>query len=175
MQPPLRAAIDASDTRSAAAAEDQRCHEQHQEDHEQDLRNTCSSACDTTEAQDCSDDGNDQEGNGPTQHGVTPLGSGTVLSGSDQSDRHRLLLRIPAGSLARPLRCSEHPALLGRRLAIIDGLRFLSGSHELNRLSVVHTDSFRGILLRLAERLRQRALGTHDQHDNRSREETLAG
>src|SRR5690606_41077758 len=73
LQPPLRAAFVALDTWPATSTENQRCYEQHQEDHEQDLGDTCRSTRDTTEPKDGSNDCNNQESNGPTQHGVTPL------------------------------------------------------------------------------------------------------
>ncbi|RML43344.1 hypothetical protein ALP34_04426 [Pseudomonas savastanoi pv. glycinea] len=58
---------------STATTEEERHNEHHQEDDEQDLGDTGSRARDTTEAQYCSDNGDDQKRDCPTQHGDTPF------------------------------------------------------------------------------------------------------
>ena len=54
------------------AKEDEGDNEQHQEDQEQDFGDPCRGASNTTEAQYRSDDGDNQESNSPTKHGVSP-------------------------------------------------------------------------------------------------------
>src|SRR5690606_12028537 len=73
LQRPLRAAVTSSNTRSTSPTEDQRCQEQHQENHEQYLGDTDPSDGSSPEAQYVGAEGDDQECNCPTQHGVTPL------------------------------------------------------------------------------------------------------
>jgi len=57
---------------SATTAKEEGSDEHHQEHNKENLGDARGGACDTTEAQYGGDDGNDQEGNCPAQHGDSP-------------------------------------------------------------------------------------------------------
>jgi hypothetical protein len=57
---------------STATTEEERNYEHHQENNKQDLGDTRCGACNTTEAQNCSDNSDDQKRDCPTQHGDSP-------------------------------------------------------------------------------------------------------
>ncbi|MCJ0972103.1 hypothetical protein [Stutzerimonas marianensis] len=69
---------------------------------------------------------------------------------------------------------SENPTLFGPDLHIIDRSGCGPGLHDPYRLSVIQADSFRRLLLRLAERLRHRSLGTNEKGHDRSSKTSLS-
>src|SRR5690606_22035204 len=90
--------------------EDHGYDEHHQEDHEENLRDTRGGAGDTTEAQNRGDDGDDQECNGPTQHdGVSffystfrrPARRSPAGSSSDSVSRLKNMARPRLSALPR--------------------------------------------------------------------------